>query len=340
MKNKTKIQTVGMALLMSIMLTGCSTGNSDSQSSGDNSESLSESTESAPESTESEPEDTESEPEHKLSDGEMKLVSELKLKSFVGPDGETVYAEDADYVFDTLTEHTEAGSQGYKSGSECYSDDFEVDENGELTDPEIITTVLRYDFAYIRYCRPLFYMGERLDDDVEQKMIDGLPEDKWFKVKAGDKIDCGLTVKEAVYERFTVESHWPTRDNYIEFDGDITLEGLLFTAKDDGNYLTKMGDLVFMPDATKTNGIPDSTDQFEPDNVITRTMYNGSYVLYDGGAAGWVVGTVDDIDKNYIFRDDEIVRVKLTLTNIRYGGISTGIIPAFYAEIIDIERAD
>lgn len=69
-------------------------------------------------------------------------------------------------------------------------------------------------------------------------------------------------------------------------------------------------------------------------------MYSrGDFILTDGQAA-WSVGTVDDIDKDYIFGDDELARVKVTLTNVKYGGFVSIDLPAFYAEIVDIERID
>lgn len=102
----------------------------------------------------------------------------------------------------------------------------------------------------------------------------------------------------------------------------------------------KMGDLTFTPDPTKTNGIPDCTQELETDYVVTRSMYSdGDFVLADGTAA-WIVGSVNDIDRDYIFGDDELVRVKVTLTNVKYGGILSVDLPAFYAEIVGVERID
>ena len=184
-------------------------------------------------------------------------------------------------------------------------------------------------------------MGEMLDKDVEQQMIDELPEDKWFKVRAGDKLDCGLTVKKAVYEHFPADVRVTRRDNYIEFDGEVTLEGIMSAVKNDDAYLVKMNDLTFKPDPTKTSGIPDCTTELVGEDVIERLMYNadGDYYLTDGYAA-WIIGTVDDIDSDYILGDDDVVRVKVTLTNVKYGGILSVDLPSFYAEIVDIERID
>lgn len=62
--------------------------------------------------------------------------------------------------------------------------------------------------------------------------------------------------------------------------------------------------------------------------------------MADIGGNGWIIGKADDIDADGIFRGEELVRVKVTLKNIRCGGILTVDMPAFYAEIVDIERID
>lgn len=337
MKKHIKITALLLTLAILANMTGCGKSESsprvsDNESSvsandstvngGDSSDStgVSDNSESTPDS---DPESSSSAPKHEFTAEELEIIKKYGILNFVAPDGETVQVTDADEIFDTQEEHDEIGSPGFK-----------FDHYNSTS------TVLRYDFTYIRYRRPLFYEGEALDDAVEQKMIDDLPEIKWFKIKAGDKLDCGLTVKKVVFERFPVDGSEPIRDNYIEFDGEVTLEGILFTVKNENDYLVRMNDLTFTPDPTKTNGIPEVARQFEPDYDIGRWMYSlEDYVLTDGGAT-WVVGTVDDIDKDEIFGDDIVARVKVTLTNIKYGGIVSVDLPAFYAEIVDIERID
>lgn len=273
--------------------------------------------------SESTPDSSDSVPEQQFTDEQLEIISKYGILNFVGPDGKTVQVTDAAEIFDTRDPHDEVGSPGFKFDQESMN-----------------FTVLRYDFAYIRYRRPFFYEGEILDDAEEHKMIDDLPEIEWFKVKAGDKLDCGLTVKKAVFERFPVDSNDPIRDNYIEFDGEVTLEGMLYAVKNDKDYLVKMNDLTFTPDPTKTNGIPDCARQLDSNYAISSMMSsNGDYIVTDGGAP-WVVGTVDDIDMDEIFGEDDLVRVKLTLSNVKYGGILSVDLPAFYADIVDIDRID
>lgn len=281
-------------------------------------------------------------PESKLSEEEQTLISKLKQQNFLGPDGETVKAEDASYVFDTNSDFIEDGSSNSKFKTVMY-DDVAFDENGEMIEPELISTVLRYNFAYIRYCRPLFYAGEVLNESEREELINSIDDVKWFKVKAGDKLDCGLTVKKALYEHFPVIYGNPTRDNYIEFDGEITLEGVLYTAQSTRDYLTQPGDLIFAPDPAKTRGIPAITNDFSSssNNIFYSLGSSGiPFVMSDIGSYGWIIGKADEIDKNEIFGDEELVPVKVTLTNVKAGGYTNPDMPTIYAEIVDIERIE
>ena len=334
-KEHVKVFLVSAMTAATVALAGCNSV--DSASDPEISVPLSEAGDT--ESSESRGSTPESAPEHKLSDEEMKLVSELQLKSFTGPDGSEMKFEDADYVFDSRKDFIEMGSPGFKFKESVFTDDYTAGDD-ESGDP-FIYTVLSYNFAYMRYARPFYYSGETPDRETREQMLGELPPIKWFKVKAGDKLDCGLTVKKAVYERLPVQTSFPTRDNYIEFDGEITLEGLLFTAQNNRDYLTQPGDLVFSPDPTKTSGLPVSNAQFEDDNDIYYTMGSGGeYVMTDIGSYGWQIGKVDEIDSDAIFGDDEVVTVKVTLKNVRYGGIYTYDMPSIYAEIVDIDRID
>lgn len=334
-----------MALSLSVAILSGIAGCADKENSESNLKSTS-ATDNYNESSDSTTESTEgTSPESKLSEEEQTLISKLKQQNFLGPDGETVKAEDAGYVFDTYSDFIEDGSSGSKFKTVMY-DDVAFDENGEMIEPELISTVLRYDFAYIRYCRPLFYAGEVLNESEREELINSIDDVKWFKVKAGDKLDCGLTVKKALYEHFPVIYGNPTRDNYIEFDGEITLEGVLYTAQSTQDYLTQPGDLIFVPDPTKTSGLPISSITFEDYACIFYGMFSSpdssiEYVMSDAGYLGWIVGKADDLDnKISIFGNDEYAHVRATLTNIKFSGDVNIDMPTMSAEIVDIERMD
>ncbi len=315
------------AILLSALLAATATLSGCSDSEISDSGSGTSQTESSVESTvESTSESTESTPlESKFTEEQLKLLEPPAITSFLGPDGETLLATDAADIY--------KGS-GYWPNP----DDMET----------FVTAVLKYDFAYIRYARPFFYAGDMLDENAQQEKLDALPEAEWFKVRVGDKLDCGLTVKKAEYERYavlgnTVEFGGPILNNTIEFDGEITLEGVLHTAQSTQDYLTKPGDLIFAPDPTKTSGIPAITNSF--DEQIYNIYYgmgsgNIQFVMSDIGYYGWIIGKADEIDKDEIFGDEELVPVKVTLTNVKAGGYTNPDMPTMYADIVNIERVN
>lgn len=320
-KNYITISAISLVMILS-GIAGCSKTESTPESNLSTSQ-----TESTVESTvESDTESAKGTPsESKFTEEQLKLLEPPAITSFLGPDGETLLAEDAVDIYE---------------GHSYYPN--------PLDTKTCITAVLKYDFAYIRYARPFFYAGDILDENARQEKLDALPEVEWFKIRVGDKLDCGLTVKKAEYERYavsgnTVEFRGPILNNTIEFDGEITLEGVLYTAQSTRDYLTQPGDLIFAPDPTKTSGIPAITNDFSgsSNNIFYSLGSSGiPFVMSDIGSCGWIIGKADEIDKDEIFGDEEQVRVKVTLTNVKAGGYVNPDMPTIYAEIVDIERAD
>lgn len=195
-------------------LTGCNNTERNSESAPNSDDSSSSTAPSQPESstTESVPESSDSSesisdvPESKLSAEAQRLLSELKITSFVGPDGITVQAAEADDIFD--------------SGIGKFIDQT-LDENLNLLSEDSTSTVLKYDFAYIRYARPYFYMGAFPGEETFKERDEEtakLPETEWFMIKAGDTLDCGLTVKRAEYLHNPLMQRTMNKME-IEFDG-------------------------------------------------------------------------------------------------------------------------
>ena len=205
--------------------------------------------------------------------------------------------------------------------------DFILDENGmPQTDNALVNVMLTFDFAYMRYARPYFYTGEHIEDEEREV----LPEMEWFKVREGDKLDCGLTVKKALFEMYPVLG-WEhlTHLQTIELDGEITLEGMLFATTNPNDYASKVGDLNFFVDPTKSEGIP-----------VVRLDHDKNEEWYN-------IGNIndDDFDESAVFGGDEFVRVKATLKNVKldvfdefagggFGGCD------ITADIVDIDRID
>ena len=360
MKKHIKITALLFTLAILANITGCgksesSPGVSDNESSvsandstvngGDSSDSagVSDNSESTPDS---DPESSSSVPDRRLTDEQLKMISELKMQSLVGPDGETLLMTDAvDAVRD-------------EGGGKLYSQEFLKDANGDyildengtpIMDETWVDVMLTFDFAYMRYARPYFYAVEHFEDEERET----LPEMKWFKVREGDKPDCGLTVKKAQFEMFPVLG-WDnlTYLQTIELDGEITLEGMLFATSNPNDYASKVGDLNFIVDPTKTEGIPvirqDHDNNAEWYN-LNRCLYPGvEPEYYESDVANmWYIGNIDDddFDASAVFGGDEFVRVKATLKNIKldvfneiagggFGGCNVT------ADIVDIERID
>lgn len=267
-------------------------------------------------------------PESKLSAEAQRLLSELKITSFVGPDGITVQAEDADDIYDSGIGHLI---------------DQTYDENGILLSEETTSMVLKYDFAYIRYARPYFYMGDFPDEETFKERDEEtakLPETEWFKIKAGDTLDCGLTVTRAEYLHNPVMQYTLNKME-IDFDGELTLEGTLFITTNDSDYVLDVGDIQFVPDPTVTKGIPVISAEYDPQLDIFRASYINSdigYVESDIGDYCWVLGNINDtdIDRDEIFGGSSVAHVRVTLKNIR-GAVGSPF-TNFCAEIEDIEK--
>ncbi len=329
--------------------TGCD--NSETSRSALNSEN----SVSAPESTvndlensdnsKSTPESSESVPETLLSNEQLEMISGLKMQSLVGPDGKTVSMTDA--VNATNNNIEKLYSQELLTDE---NGDFILDENGmPQTDNALVNVMLTFDFAYMRYARPYFYTGEHIEDEEREV----LPEMEWFKVREGDKLDCGLTVKKALFEMYPVLG-WEhlTHLQTIELDGEITLEGMLFATTNPNDYASKVGDLNFFVDPTKSEGIPvvrldhDKNEEWYNLNRFIYTEYDEQY--YESDVANmWYIGNIndDDFDESAVFGGDEFVRVKATLKNVKldvfdefagggFGGCD------ITADIVDIDRID
>lgn len=334
-----KITAILLTTALLAALTGCNNteNNSESVPNSDNSSSSTapsqseNSADSVPESPDSTsaPESSDI-PESKLSAEAQRLLSELKVTSFVGPDGITVQAADADDIFD--------------SGIGRFLDQT-YDENGKLLSEEFTSTVLKYDFAYIRYARPYFYMGAFPDEETFKERDEEtakLPELEWFKIKAGDTLDCGLTVKRAEYLHNPLMQRTMNKME-IEFDGELTLEGLLFITTNDRDYFVDAGTIELIPDPTVTKGIPVISAEYDPQVDILRASYINSDIGYVESDIGgiWVLDHIDetDIDQDEIFGGNSLAHVRVTLKNIH--GLSEGeyfVHANFYAEIDDIEK--
>lgn len=181
-----------------------------------------------------------------------------------------------------------------------------------------------FDFTYIRYQQPIFYSSmddpNMIDWDInkiEEHMV-VIEDPDYFKVKAGDKLENGLTVKSAgsIFEC----NDGGLNINEVEFDGNLTLEGILYCE----TYDFYTGDermLYFFVDAAKSNPIPlvrTRNEPYFPDKTDFYINDDDKFAaIVDGD--GIELGFIDEapIDLSGIISPGECIRAKITVSNLR-----------------------
>ena len=192
-----------------------------------------------------------------------------------------------------------------------------------------------YDFAYMRKVQPIFV--STLDDPnsfdwdtMEFKSEPEIPEDLgWFKIKAGDVLDNGLTVKSAEIS-LGKGFDGMVYGTSAEFEGELTLEGVLYCYPEDGYNIDK-GAVIFFPNAVKHPELVTPYDDydFEPNYFCApgsnfALLYSGREIWLGGES-----GLPDGISE--LFADTDAVKAKVTLTGLGYRRTTTGV--KIFAEI-------
>ncbi|MCM1055486.1 MAG: hypothetical protein NC394_08195 [Bacteroides sp.] len=166
-----------------------------------------------------------------------------------------------------------------------------------------------YDFAYLRYAKPIFFNTidepEIFDFDTYSFLV---PDDEtlhvgygYFKVEAGDVLENGLTVKSASlgYERGEYTSR-------IVLKGEITLEGILSR---------RNGMIEFYPDPSK-NAVPMIfAEGSELSEAVLPNYYTDldNFALVSGAEK---IYPSNDIYAEDIFKSADYVKGSLTLRDM------------------------
>lgn len=242
--------------------------------------------------------------------------------------------------------------------------EYPTEENGH------INSLITYGSAFITYALPIYAStldgddwksdGDGFSDAMEwvvyrsEEADKALAKRKCFEVKPGDVLENGLTVKsaETVYEAFEPDSwadlnsnpYWtfgPLRTT-IEFEGTLTLEGILFKYEGNPDYFSSPNDVFFYPDTTKNAFVPKYSDG---DNALSAmailspnhaVVHDGEYYL------GNLNTTLDlfsaDYDVDEVLGDTNYARVKITLKDITLGILNGA--TAQRAKIADVEVLD
>ncbi len=301
-----KIIAIILTLAFAANLTACSKTPSEGEPSGDpsNQSGISQTDSNSTDSSDSEPDSSDSEP---ISSDVRALIDAFPEEEFTAPDGSILKRSDA----------------------------------VKAAEWEGITYAVGYDFSYIRYAQPVW--GSTVDDpdfinwDTMETAGDPLefPQDaKYFKVKAGDVLENGLTVKKAEYY-YGRGMDGTTYDNNVEFDGELSLEGILYYFPGDTEYGIANGDTLFFADPAKYDKIPMPLNDFMMLDGFTDTDVKFS-VKYDGER--FQLGNVDTLPDSVsqLLKEKNAIRVRVTLRNIKFRLTPCGEIVD--AEIVSAEK--
>lgn len=174
-------------------------------------------------------------------------------------------------------------------------------------------------FTYIRYQKPVFY--NTLDDpnlidwntgDPKNPLVN-IGDPDYLRVKIGDKLENGLTVKSA--ESLFTRNAGELTLNMIEFEGELTLEGILYC-----DSTGDRGKLYFFADAAKSDPIPLIRTEEEP-HIPDRTcsfISNTDKFAVCADGAGIELGLLNEspIDLSGIISPGECIRAKITVSNL------------------------
>lgn len=245
-------------------------------------------------------------PETSVDPQTQALIDAFALDSFTAPDGSTVNKSEAVYA----------------GGSE---------ESG-------VTFAIGFDFSYMRYAEPLFDNTFDNPDLIDWDTLEFntdigflVENTNYFKVKAGDTLENGLTVESAQY---WIGTDGEVFSSEIILNGELTLEGILYCFAEIPEYIDNQGDLLFFADSTKNHLIPVARGYGI--DTTARWMYDNFAAIYDGQNIHF--GNINDIsvDIDDLFRDVNYVKAKITMKGVRvmYTENGGGFI---YAEPVDVE---
>lgn len=246
--------------------------------------------------------------------------------------------------------HNELSEQAREILERCTLDLSQVNgiDDNPLLEEEIVDAYvdeavkadcIEYGVGYYRIARPLYYSETGVDNDIMSNLMwekmdefDADTGDVSLKrAKVGDKLENGLTVKEA---KTVIFDDGGLRESYIVLGGELTLEGVLYREMQDHDYTFRARDLTFCPDCTKSTvpTIFDGIDfgfYIDTDGTITVVVMDGTT---------YFLGNLDEIDfdEQGIFGDGSVAKVRVTVDNIKVGIGAMSI----EAEIVDIERID
>lgn len=201
----------------------------------------------------------------------------------------------AEYLFEDINPDLDQSSLFPFFASEISFPDGSVLRKSQAasTPPNDKFPVLEYDFGFLRY-------ADSYSDWADY-------DNTWFKVKAGDILDNGMTVKSANYLVAWYDGETRFYSSEIELTGEVEAEGVLFCYEEDhGDY--KAGDLYFYPGTSVNNAsVP----------LMAGLLYNGPKTL------GIYLGNIEsvymsDYLKNLFADGEQPLKLILALKDFKF----------------------
>lgn len=197
---------------------------------------------------------------------------------------------------------------------------------------------VEFDFAYVSYARPIFHSTfddpELFDPNTLEFKGDPTPAEdlQFFQVRAGDKLKNGLVIKSANHS--VSYANFPSVD--IEFDGQITLEGVLFCYDSEFSYNNE-GYLHFWPDTTKYDSFPIVGSYSDDGNDIPINWIDieEDFAFVGGEAFVWF-RNYDSIDLSDIISPGEYLKVNITIKDLS-SSIAYGLTGDIFATLVSVE---
>lgn len=197
------------------------------------------------------------------------------------------------------------------------------------------TYALGFDFAYLRYAAPILHTT--IDDpDLYNWETEKLSENHsaeldrsdFFKVKAGDVLENGLTVKSAEYWR-NKDELWVTT---VELDGELTLSGILVRNDETQPYFGE--GIYFIADPAE--GLVPEIKEDGKCGASLLTIPNEKFAAAFDGSAFYILDENGGLTED-IFGESSCVKATVTLKNI-YLGYHLGANYGHSAELVSVEK--
>lgn len=221
---------------------------------------------------------------------------------------------------------------------------------------EDMTYQLGFDYSFIRYAEAPLYTT--LDDpelinwetgEFKEKPNVYFPQ--YYKVKAGDVLP-GLTVKSASY---TAIPNGVTQDTItfttgVEFEGQLTLSGVLYCYSGDNLYINGTGKYMFFADPSQSDPIPitsigSNNDEVKMGPLDFERLMGSSFKEDKFAALGEEVmfnfSNIDEIEPELakIVSPGEAKKVSITVDNIGTSFALT-VMRYVYADLVSVSATN